>query len=241
MGQGDEAQQQVPQAPEVLDAGAAGEEVDAHGDQGETDGDDHGAGDHGREELPEGLDEEAQAHLEHAAHDAGAHEHAVGEDARVGVGGDGARRDAAHGADGDGVIDADEAGGGAHDDGEPAADGADGVQLNEGDETRDHHGVLQQRHPQRAEPGVHGEPAGAQDDQQGRQVADEHGQNVLQAQGDGLAQRDPSVQFIGRGVDRFLFHYFPSLHWFTYIVYWVRKGKSIKKTGMPKNNKGEPF
>lgn len=134
----------------------------------------------GGEELPQRLQEEAQNHLEQAADDGCAHDGAIGD------------HTAAHGG-GDAVEHADEAGGRAHDDGDPAAHGADGEQLHQGDDARHQHGILQQAQLQLGEFPA-GDAAGAGDDQQRGQIAHEHGQHVLQSQGDGLAQGHFAVQ-----------------------------------------------
>ena len=65
------------------------------------------------------------------------------------------------------------------------------------------HGVLEQGDVQRGL--LAGNAADAADDHQRRQVAHEHGQYVLQSQGDGLPQRDGPLERIGAGVlDGFL-------------------------------------
>ena len=51
-----------------------------------------------------------------------------------------------------------------------------------------------------------GQAACAEDDQQRRQVSDEHRQHVLQAEGDRLGERYPSVQGVGRRVVWTLVH-----------------------------------
>ena len=114
--QHEDCQQQVFHGAKVFRGIAAAEGVDAHGNQAQTDGHDHGAGDHSGEEFPQGFQEKAQYALKQAADDGGSHDGAVGDDA------------AAHGS-GNAVEDPDEAGGGAHDDGNLTANGADGEQL----------------------------------------------------------------------------------------------------------------
>lgn len=94
------------------DAGAA-EEADAHRDQAQADSRHHYAGDHRWEEPAQGLDEEAQHHFSHAADEGRAHHRAVGVNTGLQIGGDGPGADARHHADGDGLVDADEAEGGA--------------------------------------------------------------------------------------------------------------------------------
>ena len=147
----------------------------------------------GGEELPQRLQEEAQNRLEQAADDGCAHDGAIGD------------HTAAHGG-GDAVEHADEAGGRAHDDGDPAAHGADGEQLHQGDDARHQHGILQQAQLQLGEFPA-GDAAGAGDDQQRRQIAHKHSQNVLQTQRDRLAQRHFSVKLESRLMElKVIFH-----------------------------------
>ena len=175
---------------------AAAEKADAHGDQAQADGRHDHAGDDRREEPAQGLNEEALHHLPHAADQGRAHHRAVGINAGLHIGGDGPGGNARHHADGNGLVDADEAGGGAHDDGQPRADGADGIELKERDKAGNEHGVLQQRDTQRLIACVHRDAADGHQDQQRGQVANEHGQHVLQAQRDRLPQRQPSVEIV---------------------------------------------
>ena len=76
--------------------------------------------------------------------------------------------------------------------------GADGEQLHQRDDAGDGHGVLQQRRAQRAVTGVRRQAAGAHDDNQRGQVADEHGHDVLQAEWDGLLQGKSAIKGIRR-------------------------------------------
>lgn len=91
---------------------------------------------------------------------------------------------------------ADKAGGCAHDDGNPAADGSYGKKLNQSHQSRHQHGVLQEAQLQGGEFAACN-PAGPGDNQQGRQVAHEHGEHMLQSQGNGLAQGHFAVQLEG--------------------------------------------
>ena len=176
-------QQQIFHGAEVLGGIAAAKGVDAHGDQAQTDGHDHGAGDHRGEEFPQRLQEEAQHAFKQAADDGGAHNRAIGQ------------HTAAHGG-GNAVEHPDEAGGSTHDDGHSAADGAHGEQLYQRDNARHQHGVLQQVQLQAGE-FTPGKAAGAGDDQQGGQIAHEHGQHMLQSQGNCLLQRHFAIQLEG--------------------------------------------
>ena len=169
----------------------------AHADQRQTDGHDHRAGDHRREEAAQGFEEGAQHRLKQAAHNGGTHHGAVAQDA------------AAH--DGvDALEHADEAGTGTHDDGHLAADGAHREQLDQRDDAGHQHGVLEQRH---LDPGEFLRPAagrtGTGDDQDGGQVAHEHGQHMLQAQGYRLTPGQFALELVGSDillVLDFLFH-----------------------------------
>ena len=79
--QHEDGQQQVLHRAEVLGCVAAAEGVDAHGDEGQTDGQHDRAGDHRREQLAQGLQKDAQHALEQAAQNGCAHHGAVGRDA----------------------------------------------------------------------------------------------------------------------------------------------------------------
>ena len=138
----------------------------------------------GDTKLAQGLEEDAQHALEQAAQNGCAHHSAVGRDA------------AAHGGR-DAVEDAEEARAGAHDDGHLAADRAKAVQLHQRDDARHEHGVLQQAHLQVCKLTAC-DAAGAGDDEQRGEVAHEHGENVLQAQRDGVAQRHLRLEIICR-------------------------------------------
>ena len=200
--QDEQAQQQIGHRAEVGVVVAAAEEVDAHVEQAQANGHDHGAGDHRGEELAQGLDKEAQDALPQSADQAGAHDRAVGVEPRLHIGGDGARGHAGHHAGGDGVIHADKAGAGAHDHGQPGADGADGVELHQSDQAGDQHGILEQGDPQAAVV-FHGDAADRHNGQQGGQVAHEHGHDVLQTQGNRLVQGQTAVNVVGRRVGDF--------------------------------------
>ena len=182
--QHEDGQQQVLHRAEILGCVAAAEGVDAHGDEGQADGQDDRAGDHRREQLAQGLQEDAQHALEQAAQNGCAHHGTVGRDA------------AAHGGS-HAVEHAQKARAGAHDDGHLAAHGAEAVQLHQRDDARHEHGVLQQAHLQVCELTAH-EAAGAGDDEQRGEVAHEHGEDVLQAQRDSVAQRHFRLKLVCR-------------------------------------------
>ena len=181
--QHEEGQQQIFHRAEILGFVAAAEGVDAHRDQGKTDGKHHGAGDDGGEQLAQGLEEDAQHALKDAAQNGGAHDGTVG------------RHAAAHGGS-HAVEDAQKARRRAHDDGHLAAHGADAVQLHQRDDAGHEHGVLQQAHLQIGKLAACN-AAGAGDDQQRGQIAHKHGENVLQAQRDGVLQRHFCLKLIG--------------------------------------------
>ena len=189
--------------------GYAAEGAHAHADEGQTDGHNHGAGDDCGEQLTQGLQEGTQHGLKQAAYNRRAHHGTVSQDA------------AAH-AVGHALEDTDKAGAGAHDDGDLTAHGADGEQLDQGDQTGHQHGVLEQRD-------LNGRKllcaaaggTGVGDDQDGGQIAHKHGQNVLEAQRNGLPQRQTALKVSG-GRIIFLFHTFkPSL--FTLSVFHTHK------------------
>ena len=175
-------QQQVLHGAEVLGAVAAAEGIDADRDQRKADGKHHRASDHRREELAQRLQEETQHTFKDAADDGCAHDGTIGQ------------HTAAHAAD-NAVEHADKAGTGAHDDGHAAAHGADGEQLHQRDHTGHEHGALQQGDLQVCK-FTTGNAAGTGDDQQRGQVAHEHGADMLQAQGDGLAQRHLAIKLV---------------------------------------------
>ena len=181
--QHEDCQQQVLHGTKVLGGVAAAEGVDTNGDQAQTNGHNHSAGNNSGEEFTQRLQEETQDTFKQAADDGCAHNGTVGDDT------------AAHGSC-NGIENTQEAGGGTHNDGDIAADGADGEQLNQSNDTCDQHRVLQQVQLQFCKFAT-GDAAGAGDDQQGGQVADKHGQNVLQTQRDSLGQRHLSVQLEG--------------------------------------------
>ena len=97
---------------------------------------------------------------------------------------------------------------GAHDDGHLAAHGAEAVQLHQRDDARHEHGVLQQAHLQVCELTAH-EAAGAGDDEQRGEVAHEHGEHVLQAQRDRVAQRHFRLKLVCRIFQFSAFYHIP--------------------------------
>ena len=154
-------------------AGTACEVVDTHRQQGKADGHNHQAGDNRREELFQRLDKEAQHDLKQTADERSAHNRAVA----IGCA--------------DGLTGSDKTGAGTHDHRQAAAGFPDGVQLNEGGDAGDKHGVLNQgrfqagRHLQRAA-----------DNEQRRDISQEHGQHMLDAQRNGFGQGDSAVQLV---------------------------------------------
>ena len=180
--QHEHGQQQVFRGTEVLGCVAAAKGVDTHGDQGQTDGQHHRAGDHRGEELAQGLEEEAQHSLEQAAQNGSAHDGTVGQHAT------------AHGSSHT-VEHAQEAGAGAHDNGDLTAHRADGEQLHQRDHTSHEHGVLQQADLQVSKLTAC-KAAGTGDDKKRGQVAHEHGKYMLQAQRDGLAKGHLGIKLV---------------------------------------------
>ncbi len=190
-----DGQQQVLHRAEVLGCVAAAEGVDAHGDEGQADGQHDRAGDHRREQLAQGLQKDAQHALEQAAQNGCAHHGAVGRNA------------AAHGGS-HAVEHAQEARAGTHDDRHLAAHRAEAVQLHQRDDACHEHGVLQQAHLQVCELTAR-EAAGAGDDEQRGEVAHEHGEHVLQSQRDSVAQRHFRLKLVCRIFQFSAFYHIP--------------------------------
>ena len=149
-----------------------------------TDGKYNRTGDDRREELAQGLEEEAQHAFKNATDDGCTHNGTIGQ------------HTAAHTADNT-VEHADKTGTGTHDDGHTTAHGADGEQLHQCDHTGHEHGTLQQRDLQICELTTRN-AAGTGDDQQRGQVAHKHGADMLQTQRDRLFQGHFCVELIRR-------------------------------------------
>ena len=182
--QHEDGQQQVLHGAEVLGCVAAAEGVDTDRDQRQTDGQHDRARDHRGEKLAQRLEEEAQHGFEQAAQDGRTHDGTI------------SQHTAAHGCR-NAVEHAQEAGAGAHDDGDLTADRADGKQLHQRDDAGHEHGILQQADLQVRELAAR-QTAGARDDEQRGQVADEHGEHMLQAQRDRLAKGHLGFEVVSR-------------------------------------------
>ena len=169
-----DGEQQVFDRAEILRGVAAAEGVYTDRNQAQTDGKHHRAGNDRGQQLAQRLQKEAQHGLKQAADQGRAHDCAVGQHTAAHRGCDRAEYP-------------DEAGGGAHDDRHLAADGADGIQLNQCDDARHKHGILQQRDAQVGKFAA-GQAAGARDDKQRRKVANKHRQHMLHAQRQCLLQ-----------------------------------------------------
>ena len=92
---------------------------------------------------------------------------------------------------GDGAEHGDEGKADAHDHRQPGTDSPDGIQLNQRGDTRDEHGVLKQnRGLGLAQRGL-GRPG---DNGDRRQVRDEHGQDMLESEGNRFPQRHSALQ-----------------------------------------------
>ena len=99
----------------------------------------------------------------------------------------------------------------AHHDGQPGTDAPDRVELDQRADTGDEHRGLDEQG--RVDGGerlavVHGD---ARDQHDGRDICHEHGQHVLQAEGDGFADRHASVEPVdvvdgGRCAGSLVFH-----------------------------------
>ena len=127
--QHEKRQAQIFRGAEVSGVVPSPEGIDAHGDQAQADGQNHGARDHSREKSAQRFQEKAQHRLKQTADDRRAHNGPIGDDS------------AAHGGR-HAVEYADEAGGRPHDDGNFATDRAHGKKLYQSDDARHQHGVL---------------------------------------------------------------------------------------------------
>ena len=176
----DKRQAQVLGGTEISRAVAAAERIDADADEAQADRKDDGTRDDGREEAAQRLQEETEHSLEQAADDRSAHDGAVSNEA------------AAHRRR-YGIEHADEARRRAHDDRNPTANRADAEKLDQGHNACDPHGVLQQRQLDIGELGSR-QAARTRHDQKRRQVAHEHGQDMLQSQGYRLSEGHVSLE-----------------------------------------------
>ena len=161
---------------------AAAEGVDTDAQQGQTDGHNDTGGNDVAQVLTPVLCSQAQGTFDTAA------DHDRADQAFIAVQRIGS--DAQHGSQ--------EGEGAAHDDGQLGADLPDGVQLDGGADTGGEHAALQDA----CDLGG-GELTGAavnqgsgHDDQDGNQVCNEHCQNMLQAEGNGLTQGNTAVQLV---------------------------------------------
>ena len=177
---------QIFQRAVVICTRAAAERADTNADQRQTDGQYDRTGDNRREKAAQRLEECAQNGLKQTADNRGAHHRAVGD------------HTAAHYI-GDTAEHADKSGAGTHDNRYLTADRTDRKQLDQCNNTRYQHRILQQRYLNRgkilcsADRGT-----GIHDDQQRRQIADKHRQHVLQSERDRLLNRNPSLKFMRR-------------------------------------------
>ena len=171
--QGDGTDNQVFRFAEAGVSEAAAEGVGADAEQGETDGR-HDAGRHdGRHKAAPPPRSQPQHPFEAAA------DEGCAQDGAVAVPG---ADDAERGHEGE----AD-----AHDDRQPAAQGTDGEQLQQGPDAGNDHGCLDQAADFRRTEFAH-----AADDQNRRDVGHEHGQDMLQAERNGLLHGNFSIQLV---------------------------------------------
>ena len=180
----EKCEQQIFHRAEVLRGVAAAEGVDADRNERQTDAQNDRTGDDRGEEPAQRLEEEAENGFKQTAEDGRAHDSAVSDNA------------AAHGRR-NAVEYADEARAGAHDDRNLAADGSDGEQLDERYHTCDKHRVLKYADLKIRELTAC-DAARAHDDEQRRQVADKHGENVLKSERNGPGQRHFGVEIMRR-------------------------------------------
>ena len=126
-----------------------------------------------RDELEPVFSAEAEQAFDDAAYDDCAHE----------------RTHALRSADGNG--NREECKADAHHDGEPGADFPDGVELDERTDARDNHAILNKRSGDALF-----DPDDIGEDDDGGNVAHEHGEYMLQAKGNGLQKRNATVKLI---------------------------------------------
>ena len=171
----EEREKKIFKRTEVLGVVTAAEGVDADGDQAQTDGKNDRTRYDSGEEFSQRLDEEAENAFKETADDRSAHDGAVSDNA------------AAHGF-GNALENADKAGGRTHNDRNITADRTDGEELDQRNDTRYEHSVLEQVELEGRE-FTAGKTARTGDDDKRCQVADEHGENVLKTERDRLFQR----------------------------------------------------
>ena len=180
----EKCEQQIFHRAEVLRGVAAAEGIDADRDQRQADTQNDRAGDDRREKPAQRLEEEAEHGFKQTAENGRAHDRAVGDHAAAHR-----RRNA--------VEHADKARARAHDDRNLAADRADGEQLNERYHARNEHRVLKDADLKIRELAACN-AARAHDDEQRREVADEHGENVLESERNSSCQRHFGVEIVRR-------------------------------------------
>ena len=170
---------------------SAAERGHTYADQRKSDGEHDGSGNDGREEFAQRLQENTEDRFKQAAQNTCAHNGAVSDHA------------AAHRFRNAGEH-ADKTGACSHNNRNFSADRADGKKLDQRNNAGDEHGVLQQRNLQGHQFTA---VAGRRNDEDRREVADKHGENVLQSQRNRLMQRKTAFKFIGGTI-------FLGLSWF---------------------------
>ena len=163
----------VLRGTEVCGALAARERVCANRQKRKSDGCHHRGRNNVRDELEPVFSAETEQAFDDTAHDDSAHK----------------RAHALRSADGNRNREKRKAD--AHHDGEPGADFPDGVELDERADARDNHAVLNKRSGDALF-----DPDDICKDDDGGNVAHEHGEHMLQAERDGLQKRYATVQLI---------------------------------------------
>ena len=188
---------------EVGGPAAAAPGVHAHGQQGQADGNNHAGGHHRREEALPVPGAQAHQALKNAAQDDRAN-HPLIAQIRIGANDQEASKE--------GEAD-------AHYDGQLGADFPDGVELHAGADTGGKHGALEQAGDLHCGEVIFRPPhqGGAAHNEHRGKVGHKHGQNMLQAEGDGLGQGDAPIEpvdvFRSDGLHiRFLVFHFCTSH-----------------------------
>ena len=190
--QHEQRQQQIFHRAEILRGVAAAEGIDADRDQRQTDTQHNRAGNDRRKEFAQRLEEKAKYRLKQAAENGRAHNRAI------------RNHTAAHGSR-NAVEHADKTRACTHDDRHLAADRADGKQLHQRYHAGHEHRVLQNAYLQVRELAACN-AARTHDDEQRRQVADEHRKNVLQSQRNLARQRHFCLKIVRCVHRNFLLH-----------------------------------
>ena len=194
---------------EIRRAASSAEIADAHRQQRQSDGHDDQRSDQRRKQLAQRLDEIAEDELHHAADDACADDRAI------------PRAGTDHAGRGD------EAGAGAHDDRQPRTELPHRIQLQQCRDGCDEHRILDQRCAQ-----IKRDVQQSADDHQRRDVGQEHGQHMLDAQRKRTFQRYSSFEFVDRPILLVFFLFL--LH---FLSPFAKKPRVATRTSMRRNRR----